>query len=128
MLFTIGWPDFFTFVTGVVGGEVHADNAHADGIAAGFSEFVHLADEVSDDAVDLLDHSLSKDLGFGSNFDGCNLAAGDEQSCFSNGQGGRNKLAGAIATPARFANSFVAEIDDTLVEFEPAASFSDLLN
>jgi hypothetical protein len=59
----------FAFVANVSSRMIYADDSKTDGILAAFSEVRHLAAQIINYAVDLLDHSLGEDFYFNSHLD-----------------------------------------------------------
>src|SRR5580693_4396958 len=74
----------------------------ADCLSPSSLELLSLPDQISDHAVDLLDHRLSQYLGLNSNLDRCDRTAGDRETLVRNRLRHRNALAERpIAPPTR---------------------------
>jgi len=101
---------------------VYTDDADADGRAGAAAEVSHLLDQVSDDAIDLLDHGLGEDVHFHTDFDGGELAAADlEIGLIDGGSAGYELTEGGISSPRGDPATAILDIKDAFFCFDASA-------
>jgi hypothetical protein len=125
----VGWVRAVAFVARGRLGVIHSNDANADRLrgARATLELLDLLHEVSDDAIDLLDHGLGEDLDLNADFDSGNLAASDIEARVLNRRDAWDEFAKRAITPARLdAPPTILNIEHALARFNALGQESRL--
>src|SRR5437868_6487036 len=96
--------------------KIDPDEAHADWVAATALELIHLIDQVTDHAIDLLDHCFRENLCFRANLNSRDRPSSDEHSFLCHRDHCGNEFSEcAITTPGWLACHDVARVHDALM-------------
>jgi len=118
-------PNPVTLVGSVFVGVVDADNSDANGIATGTSELANLLRQITNHAIDLLDHRLCKNFHLGPDFDCGDQASANGETWYGDGDGIGDALAkSTIATSGINTAHRIASIYDPIM---PLNSSCELL-
>ncbi len=100
--FACSWIGSVPLIANVFLSVIYAHNAHANRITATLSKFRNLVSQIADYSVDLFDHSLSEDLHFDANFDGCHKSPSNSKALVDNRRLTWNDFSkGAVSPPCR---------------------------